>query len=480
MVNFPTTLDNDASLHVAKNNLYTTLLAQLLIGETISMTVGSTSSWDSSGYLSVDNEIIHYASVDGAHFMTLTRAQDGTSAAQHEVGTIVELRPIAMHHNDPKDAIVALETKVGVNSSAVITTLDYLLKSSSSVDPGHLHKAPLTATGDIIVGGASGVWGKLAVGGANTLLHGGTTPAYSAVVENDISLSAVSTNDASVTKHGFLSQLPGGTTVFLRGDGAFASPASVTVPYAYFQEGFAYTAGAAHNIVHSFGTYPVVQAFDSSGYMVIPQVVQNINVNTVAVTFATSETFTLVLTVGSPPFGNYTSITGTYAIQTLDETVDALSGTFTATLPTAVGVKGKVYNLKNSGTGAVTIACTGGQTIDGDATQVLLSKDEMTIQSNDTNWIVVNYFRKFRQTEIDFGATPVEVADIIITDAGINTGSRITGQIAYVAPTGKEIDELEFDAFDLRFAPGAGQCTLHITSLEGLVADKFVIYYSYN
>ena len=141
MVNFPTTLDNDASLHVAKNNLYTTLNAQLLIGETTTMEVVSTTNWDSAGYLSVDNEIIYYASTDPTHFLTLTRARDGTSAAQHEVGTVVELRPVAMHHNDPKDAIVALETKVGVDSSAVATTIDYLVKNPLAVNPGHLHDA---------------------------------------------------------------------------------------------------------------------------------------------------------------------------------------------------------------------------------------------------------------------------------------------------------------------------------------------------
>jgi hypothetical protein len=46
---------------------------------------------------------------------------------------------LAEHINDPQDAIVALQTKVGVNSSAVTTSLDYLLKNSSSVDPGHKH-----------------------------------------------------------------------------------------------------------------------------------------------------------------------------------------------------------------------------------------------------------------------------------------------------------------------------------------------------
>jgi hypothetical protein len=85
-----------------------------------------------------------------------------------------------------------------------------------------------------------------------------------------------------------------------------------------------------------------------------------------------------------------------------------------------------------------------------------------------------------KQAEVDFGSTPVESATFTITDTNITAASNIVGQIAYVAPTGKDLDELEFDSFDLRFAPGAGQCTLYARSLEGYVADKFKINYSYN
>jgi hypothetical protein len=85
-----------------------------------------------------------------------------------------------------------------------------------------------------------------------------------------------------------------------------------------------------------------------------------------------------------------------------------------------------------------------------------------------------------RQTEIDFGATPVDTTTFIITDVNVTTSSIITGQMAYVAPTDKDLDELEFDSFDLRFAAGSGQFTLVARSLEGLVADKFKINYSYS
>lgn len=45
----------------------------------------------------------------------------------------------ADHHALEDDTIEAIQTKLGVNNSAVATTIDYLLKSTSSVSPGHKH-----------------------------------------------------------------------------------------------------------------------------------------------------------------------------------------------------------------------------------------------------------------------------------------------------------------------------------------------------
>lgn len=56
-------------------------------------------------------------------------------------GPNLNSNPHSSMHVNEADAITALETKVGVNSSAVASTLDYLLKSSSSVNPGHTHTA---------------------------------------------------------------------------------------------------------------------------------------------------------------------------------------------------------------------------------------------------------------------------------------------------------------------------------------------------
>lgn len=45
----------------------------------------------------------------------------------------------ALQHSNANDAIEALESKVGVNSSAVTTSLDYKVSNASSIDPGHHH-----------------------------------------------------------------------------------------------------------------------------------------------------------------------------------------------------------------------------------------------------------------------------------------------------------------------------------------------------
>ena len=90
---------------------------------------------------------------------------------------------------------------------------------------------------------------------------------------------------------------------------------------------------------------------------------------------------------------SYVAKTATYLITTSNYTIDCTSGTFTVTLPTAVGTSGvgQVYNLKNSGTGVITIATTSSQTIDGQASgEITLAQyDNLTVQSNNANWIIL-------------------------------------------------------------------------------------------
>ena len=85
----------------------------------------------------------------------------------------------------------------------------------------------------------------------------------------------------------------------------------------------------------------------------------------------------------------YTGQSATYAIKTSDYLVNCTSGTFTATLPTAVGCRGKIYIIKNSGAGAITVATTSSQTIDGSTTYSLGTQYKyVQVMSDGANWII--------------------------------------------------------------------------------------------
>lgn len=82
------------------------------------------------------------------------------------------------------------------------------------------------------------------------------------------------------------------------------------------------------------------------------------------------------------------------------------------------------------------------------------------------------------QTEIDFGTTPLSEKLFTIPDASVSLSSKITGSVAYEAPTGKELDELEMDDLQLRFGPGTNEFFLYVRSANGsYLADKFKINY---
>jgi|ERR1700741_1183598 len=83
-----------------------------------------------------------------------------------------------------------------------------------------------------------------------------------------------------------------------------------------------------------------------------------------------------------------TTKTSTYEITASDYVVRC-NGTFTTTLPTAVGRADKIYIIKNIGSGVVTLATTSSQTIDGVTTQTVLSGNWIMVQSDGSNWVVI-------------------------------------------------------------------------------------------
>ena len=91
---------------------------------------------------------------------------------------------------------------------------------------------------------------------------------------------------------------------------------------------------------------------------------------------------------GSTP---YVAKTANYTLGSTDGTVECTANSFTITLPSAVPATGRVYNIKNSGNGVITINTTSSQTIDGNASGVLklVQYDNLTVQSNGANWIIL-------------------------------------------------------------------------------------------
>ena len=86
----------------------------------------------------------------------------------------------------------------------------------------------------------------------------------------------------------------------------------------------------------------------------------------------------------------YTAKTANYTATATDYTINCTSGTFTVTLPTAVGIAGKIYVIKNSGTGVITVDGDGAETIDGDVNYALSSQYEsISVQSNGANWVII-------------------------------------------------------------------------------------------
>ena len=100
---------------------------------------------------------------------------------------------------------------------------------------------------------------------------------------------------------------------------------------------------------------------------------------------------TSTLSVNGSISGAYVSKTGTYTVTASDYAIEATSGTFTITLPTAIGITGRMYIITNSGSGIVTLGTTSSQTFVNVATTPttlsLVQYTCVTIMSNGANWI---------------------------------------------------------------------------------------------
>jgi len=99
--------------------------------------------------------------------------------------------------------------------------------------------------------------------------------------------------------------------------------------------------------------------------------------STFVVTAVTSTTFTVDAIY---PYANntYTGLSG------------KLFGSLNVTLPSAVGIQGRIYNIKNIADGTIIIGTTSSQLIDGSSTHHLeAAYHSVTVQSTGNGWIII-------------------------------------------------------------------------------------------
>ena len=248
--------------------------------------------------------------------------------------------------------------------------------------------SPLTTEGDLVVGGALGSGTRLPVGGATTVLHGGTTPTYSAITEADISLSANATNNVNTTRHGFAPVLPNNANLFLNGQGNYTTPSGLSIANSYSVTAF--SGQTSVNILHNFGTFPIVQVVDNTGAVLIPLSITNNTVNDFTITFSISTTGTIMASVGSPqPQAVSVIASSMYTVLVTDRIVKVTTASAVITLPTSVGNTGREYNIVNASTGPITVIGTSSQLINNQTVQTLPPSSAMTVFADGSGyWII--------------------------------------------------------------------------------------------
>ncbi len=104
------------------------------------------------------------------------------------------------------------------------------------------------------------------------------------------------------------------------------------------------------------------------------------------------------LTVNGSIAHGYIAKTTNIGVDGTNQTVNFTSGTDTLTLPTAVGITGRIYTAVNSGSGTCKILTTSSQTfVNINTAPTILTLNPVgaaaitsyTVMSNGANWIVI-------------------------------------------------------------------------------------------
>ena len=132
--NYPTSLDTEQSLYIAKNDFATTLTSNINNVQT-TVPVSAITALPDKGLVSVDSEVILYTAlqVSPPALLGCTRGFDGTAAATHASAARVEMRWVADHHNILASAIAAIEQELGTNPSGSVASVAVRLTQTEPI-----------------------------------------------------------------------------------------------------------------------------------------------------------------------------------------------------------------------------------------------------------------------------------------------------------------------------------------------------------
>lgn len=159
---FPAAVATDATLKVAVNGV-NTLLTGNMTTTTTTLSVSACAGIVANTLVTIDAEIMPVSGCTGTVLVVGSRGFDGTVAAAHTSGTIINAFVDAWYHNASRSEIEAIESALGTNLSNVVYSFN---GRSSAVT---LQSADVAAVEQDLRVSASPVFVGLALGGNETI-----------------------------------------------------------------------------------------------------------------------------------------------------------------------------------------------------------------------------------------------------------------------------------------------------------------------
>lgn len=163
--------------------------------------------------------------LSGTNFINCVRGSEGT-AQEFAAGVVVEVLFTSTHWDKLIEFLGVEHGPTGIHTSALVTTLK---ATGAEVNTGTEDAKIVTpkAIADSTIARTKAAGTDITTGTDDTKYV--TSKAIKDAADGLITLTDVTTNNVSTTKHGFVPKAPNNTTTFLRGDGSWAAPTATAL-----------------------------------------------------------------------------------------------------------------------------------------------------------------------------------------------------------------------------------------------------------